>query len=146
MALVRFDPFRELEDLSTRFGRLMGVSPRFTDDDTTPFRWAPAVDVEENEKEYLIKADLPDMKKDDVKVNIQDGVLVVEGERKQEKEEKNKKFHRVERSYGRFVRRLTVPADVDSGKVQADYKDGVLSVHLPKAATAKPASIDIKVS
>ena len=96
--------------------------------------------------EYLVKTDLPDLKKEDVKVAIQDGVLSLEGERKQEKEEKTKKYHRVERSYGTFVRRLSVPADVDQQKVQAEFKDGVLTVHMPKSASAKPRSIDVTVA
>jgi HSP20 family protein len=78
-------------------------------------------------------------------VNIQDGMLVIEGERQQGSEEKGKKFHRVERSYGKFVRRLTVPADVERDKVAADYKDGVLAVHLPKAEQAVPASKSVKI-
>jgi HSP20 family protein len=108
--------------------------------------WAPAMDVEETEKEYLIKADLPDVRREEVKVGIEDGILSVEGERKQEKEEKGRKFHRVERAYGRFVRRMSVPTDVDAAKVAAEFKDGVLKVHLPKSATAKPRMIDVKVA
>jgi HSP20 family protein len=108
--------------------------------------WAPAIDVQETEGEYLIKADLPAVKKEDVKVSVEDGILAVEGERQQEKEEKGRKFHRIERSYGRFVRRLAVPTDVDQSKVAAEFKDGVLNVHLPKSAIAKPRAIDVKVS
>jgi HSP20 family protein len=144
MALVRWDPLRDLENLSSRLSQLFGET-RSNDDTATLFSWSPAVDVAEDEKEYVVKADLPEVKKEDVKVNIQDGLLVVEGERKQEKEEKGKKFHRIERSYGKFVRRLGVPSDVDATKVSAEYSDGVLRVHLPKAPTAKPASIDVKV-
>ena len=108
--------------------------------------WAPAMDVQETDKEYLIKADLPDVKKEDVKVGIEDGILSVEGERKQEKEEKGRKFHRIERAYGKFVRRMTVPTDVDATKVAAEFKDGVLNVHLPKSADAKPRMVDVKVA
>jgi HSP20 family protein len=108
--------------------------------------WAPPMDVQETDKEYLIKADLPDVKKEDVKVAIEEGILSVEGERNQEKEEKGRKFHRVERAYGRFVRRMAVPTDVDATKVVAEFKDGVLNVHLPKAPTAKAKTIDVKVA
>lgn len=149
MNLVRWDPFRELEDMSTRLNRLFGqpLARRLGEDDGTVFAdWAPAIDVQETEKEYLLKADLPEVKRDDVKVDVKDGVLSVEGERKQEKEEKGKKFHRVERSYGKFVRRLTLPVDVDEQKIAAELKDGVLNVHLPKSATSKPHTIDIKVA
>jgi HSP20 family protein len=148
MNMVRWDPFRELEDMSTRLSRLVGFSPRMTTEtDGALFAdWAPAMDVEETDKEYLIKADLPDVRREEVKVGIEDGILSVEGERKQEKEEKGRKFHRVERAYGRFVRRMSVPTDVDAAKVAAEFKDGVLKVHLPKSATAKPRMIDVKVA
>ena len=105
-----------------------------------------AIDVQETDAEYLVKADLPEVARNDVKVAIDDGVLTVEGERKQEKEEKGKKFHRVERTYGKFVRRMAVPADVDPIKVAAEFKDGVLNVHLPKSPTAKPRAIDVKIA
>ena len=145
MNLIRFDPFRELEDMSSRLSRWFG-RPMTEPGATENFGlWSPAVDVQETEKEYLIKADLPDVNKADVKVGIEDGILTVEGERKQEKEEKGKKFHRVERTYGRFVRRLSVPSDVDEPKVAAEFKDGVLSVHLPKSPAAKQRTVEVKV-
>ncbi len=149
MSLVRWDPFRELEEVSGRLNRLFNqpLARRMADDEGTLFAdWAPAVDVQETDGEYLIKADLPEVKKEDVTVEIQDGMLSVRGERRQEKEEKGKKFHRVERAYGRFERRLAVPQEVDAQKVAAEFKDGVLKVHLPKSATAKPKTIDVKVS
>jgi HSP20 family protein len=101
--------------------------------------------VQETEKEYLLKADLPDVRKEDVKVDVKEGILSVEGERRQEKEEKGKKFHRIERAYGKFVRRMAVPSDVDEQHIGAEFKDGVLNVHLPKSSTAKSKSIDITV-
>jgi len=148
MNIVKFNPFRELEDIQTRLNRF------FTD---TPLRkmegnglffsdWAPPVDIQETEKEYLIKAELPEMKKEDVKVEVLDGVLTIEGERAQEKEEKGKKFHKVERSYGKFVRQFALPAEVEAAKVEAEYKDGVLNVHLPKTAVAKPTTVTVKVA
>jgi len=147
MNLVRFDPFRDLETLSARLNRLLGpAAPREPMDDGTFGDWTPAMDVEETDKEYLIKADLPAIKREDVKVGIEDGVLTVEGERKLEKEEKTKKLHRIERSYGKFIRRLTLPGDVDQQQVAAEFKDGVLEVHMPKAATAKPRSRDVKIA
>jgi HSP20 family protein len=149
MNLVRWDPFRELEEMSTRLNRFFGQPPvgRATEQDGGVFAdFSPAIDVQETDKEYLMKADLPEVDKQDVKVGVKDGVLTVEGERKQEKEEKGKKFHRIERSYGRFVRRLALPTDVDDQKIAAEFKDGVLSVHIPKSPVAKPRSIDIKVA
>jgi len=148
MNLVRWDPFRELEDVSTGLNRVLGAPPRRTGEEEGAFfaDWAPAIDVQETDIEYLMKADLPDVKKDDVKIDIKDRVLTIEGERKQEKEEHGKKFHRIERSYGKFVRRLALPTDVDDQKIAADFKDGVLNVHLPKSASAKPRSISVKVA
>jgi HSP20 family protein len=148
MSLVRWDPFRELEEMSTRLNRVFGQVPaRRGEEDGAFFAdWAPAIDVQETEKEYLLKADLPEVKKEDVKVDVKEGILSVEGERKQEKEEKGKKFHRIERAYGKFVRRMAVPTDVDEQKIAAEFKDGVLNVHLPKSAAAKPKSIDITVA
>ncbi|MGE5836735.1 MAG: Hsp20/alpha crystallin family protein [Acidobacteriota bacterium] len=149
MNIVLRDPFREFEDMSTKLGRFFSQPylRRTVDDDGGFFAdFAPAVDVQETDKEYLVKADLPDVKKEDVKVGIEDGVLTLEGERKQEKEEKNKKFHRVERAYGKFVRRLALPTEVDAQKVAAEFKDGVLNVRLPKAETVKPRAIAVKVA
>jgi HSP20 family protein len=147
MNLTRFEPLRELEDMSNRLNRLFGmdVKPLAVSDGGFA-DWAPAMDVEETENEYLIKADLPDVKKEDVKVSVENGILAVEGERRLEKEEKNKKFHRIERSYGRFVRRMAVPTDVDQQKVTASVKDGVLNVHLPKSPAAKPRAVEIRVA
>lgn len=108
--------------------------------------WAPTVDISETDAEYAIKAELPEVKKEDVKVTVEDGVLTLQGERKQEKEEKGKKYHRIERSYGRFVRSFTLPDTVDESKVKAEYTDGVLHLHLPKSEKAKPKQIDVKIA
>lgn len=145
MKLTRWDPVRDLEFLSNRLNQVFGP-PAARGEEPVFADWTPSLDVEETDTEYLVKADLPEMKKDDVKVGIQDGVLSLEGERKQEKEEKTKKYHRIERSYGTFARRLAVPSDVDQQKVQAEFKNGVLTVHMPKSAAAKPRSIDVAVS
>jgi HSP20 family protein len=94
----------------------------------------------------VIKAELPDIKKEAVKVTVEDGVLTIQGERNREKEEKGKKYHRVERSYGRFVRSFTLPDSVDAAAVKAEYADGVLNLHLPKSEKAKPKQIEVKVA
>jgi HSP20 family protein len=149
MNLVRWDPFRELEEVSTRLNRLFSQPlgrRRIEDEGSLMAEWAPAVDVQETEGEYLIKADLPDVKKEDVHVELQDGMLCLRGERRQEKEEKGKKFHRIERAYGQFERRLALPSEVDPQTVAAEFKNGVLNVHLPKSASAKPKAIEVKVS
>jgi len=148
-SITRWDPFRELEDMSTRLNRLFAQpGTRLLGDggDTALAGSTPAIDVQETDGEYLVKADLPDLKKEDVHVQIADGMLSVSGERQQEKEEKGKRFHRVERAYGRFERQVSLPAEVDPKKVSAAFKDGVLSVHLPKSPTARPQSIEVKVS
>jgi HSP20 family protein len=147
MNLVRFDPFRELEEVANRLNKVFGKDMQTLAVPDGGFaEWAPAMDVQETDTEYLVKADLPDVKREDVKVSVDDGVLAVEGERRMEKEEKGRKFHRIERSYGKFVRRMAVPTNVDSQKVAAEFKDGVLNVHLPKSPSVKPKAIDIKVA
>jgi HSP20 family protein len=150
MSIVRWDPFRELEDMSERLNRVFarGQLSRTAPEGNamTVFDWAPSVDVVETPEEFQIKAELPEVKKEDVKVSLDAGVLRIEGERKQEKEEKGKKFHRVERRYGSFLRTFALPDNVDDSKVQADFKDGVLNIRLRKAEQAKPRSIEVKVS
>ena len=148
MNIVKWNPFRELEDIQTRLNRVFNEAPlRRTDDDGLFFaNWAPPVDIQETDKEYLIKAELPEVKKENVKVEMLDGVLTIEGERTQEKEEKGKKFHKVERAYGKFVRQFALPTEVEAAKVQAEFKDGMLNVHLPKSASAKPKTVEVKVA
>jgi HSP20 family protein len=151
MALMRWDPFRELEDMNERLNRVFGRSSlargseAASKDALVGFDWAPTVDISETAEEFQIKAELPEVKKEDVKISIEDGVLRISGERKQEKEEQGKKWHRVERTYGSFMRTFTLPSNVDDSKVRADYKDGVLTLRLPKSAQAKPKSVDIKI-
>jgi HSP20 family protein len=137
---------REFDEMSERMNRLLARPARGAEEALVTADWAPIVDIQESDKEYLVKAELPEVKKDDVKVNIKDGVLTLEGERHQEKEEKNKKFHRVERSYGKFVRCFSMPEDADDKKVQADFKDGVLNVHIGKSEVVKPKAIEVKVA
>ena len=108
-------------------------------------QWSPAVDIIEDDKEFLIKAELPDIKKQDVHVTVENGVLTISGERKFEKEETKKRYHRVERSYGSFTRSFSLPEGADSSKVRAEFKDGVLQVHMLKSENAKPKQIEVKV-
>jgi HSP20 family protein len=107
--------------------------------------WSPEVDISEDDRGYLLKADLPEMKKDDVRVTVEDGILSVSGERKTEKEDLKKKFHRIERSFGTFRRSFTLPEDADSTKVTAEFRDGVLKVHLPTTPVAKSKAIQVKL-
>jgi len=147
-AVMRWDPFHELEDMSERLNRMFNrPAGRSTGgkETITVADWIPTVDVAETDAEYLIKAELPEVKKEDVKVTVEDGVLTISGERRHEAEEKGKKYHRVERSYGSFVRSFALPDHVDDAKVKAEYKDGVLQLHLPKSEKAKPKAIDVKI-
>jgi len=149
MALVRWDPFRELEEVSDRLNRMFArPATRSSNGKETMIvaDWTPSVDISETEGEYQIKAEIPDVNKEDVKVTLEDGVLTIQGERKHEKEEKGKKYHRIERSYGSFVRTFSLPDVIDNDKVKAEFKDGVLNLHLPKSEKAKPKAIEVKVA
>lgn len=142
--LARWEPFRDLasmrSDLDRLFESFFGRAPAIRED-----FWAPTVDVMERDGNIEVKAELPGMKKEDIKVTVKDNVLSLTGERKQEKEEKEKTYHRIERFYGKFCRSIELPADVEAGKVKAIYKDGVLHVVLPKPESAKPKQIDVEV-
>ena len=154
--LVRWDPFRtrwnplkDREDLERRLASMLGTreAPGHGGKEAlTVAQWSPLVDITEDDKEYLIKAELPDMKKEDVRLTVENEVLAISGERKFEKEEKGKKYHRIERAYGSFVRSFSLPEDADGSKVTADFKDGMLHVHLPKSQKAKPKAIEITVA
>ena len=148
--LTRWDPFKELDELQNRLSTLFGRAPVRKDagreEAMTLAEWAPLVDIIEEEKEYRIKAELPEVNKSDVKVTVQDDVLTIAGERTFEKEDTGRKYHRVERAYGSFARSFTLPEDADAAKVSADFKDGVLIVHLPKSEKARPKSIEVKVA
>lgn len=148
-AMTRWDPFRELDDLQNRLSTLFGRAPVRKDgpkdEALTVAEWAPLVDIVEDDHQYLIKAELPEVKKEDVRLTVQDGVLSLSGDRKFVKEEKGKKYHRVERAYGSFVRTFTLPEDANEQKVSADFKDGLLQIHLPKSEKARPKNIEVKI-
>jgi len=148
-ALTHWDPLQELENFSNKlssfFGRTLQKRRDQDDDWMAIADWSPLVDITEDEKEYLIKVEVPEVKKEDIKVHVENGALVISGERKMEKEEKKRKYHRVERSFGSFVRSFAIPEDADASKIHAEYKDGVLMVHMAKSEQAKPKSIEVKV-
>lgn len=150
MTLTRWSPFREMEDLFDRFSRSFGRLPATRgegDRETmTVADWAPTVDITESDNEYLIKVELPEVPKREVKVSVHDGVLTIQGERKMEREEKSKKYHRIERAYGKFARSFTLPEDVDETSITASHKDGMLNVRLGKSEQAKPKTIEVKVA
>jgi HSP20 family protein len=148
-SITRWDPFREIDDLQNRLSTMFGRAPIKKEGDKrealTVAEWAPLVDIVEDDKNYVIKAELPGIKKEEIKVGVQDDVLTISGQRHYEKEEKDKKIHRIERSYGSFMRSFTIPEDSDGEKVSAESKDGILIVHLPKTERVKPKQIEVKV-
>lgn len=145
MQLVQWNPFREMDDLLARFQR--GYGRQIATEESLPLAsWAPAVDISETPKEYLIKAELPGLKKEEVKVTLNNGVLTVSGERKSEGEQKDEQYHRVERSYGAFTRSFALPEDAVAERVSAECKDGIVTVHVGRSEVSKPRSIEVKVA
>ncbi len=146
--LTRWEPLREMEEFQNRLSTLLGRPLRRTNgrEEITLPEWTPLADITEDDKEYLIKAELPEMKREDVKVTVENRVLTITGERKVEQEQKKKKYHRVERGYGTFMRSFTLPDDADFNKVNAEFKNGLLTVHVPKSEHAKPKQIEVKVA
>ncbi|HYR44518.1 MAG TPA: Hsp20/alpha crystallin family protein [Terriglobia bacterium] len=152
--VIRWDPFRssplrELENIGDRFGRFfdrLSNSRGNGGEAMTVADWIPTVDVAEDDREYLIKVEIPEVDKKDVKVTVQEGMLTIQGERKKEKEERGKRFHRMERSYGTFVRSFMLPEDAAEEKISAEFKDGMLFVHMPKTEKPKPKQVEVKVA
>jgi HSP20 family protein len=148
--LGRWNQLKQLEALQHGLGSLFSRSPaQWPEGQEEPMavtEWTPLVDISEDDKEYRIKVELPEVKKEDVKVTAEEGTLTIMGERKFEKEEKGRKYHRVERAYGSFGRSFSLPDDASPVKVSAEFKDGVLTVHLVKDEKAKPQHIEVKVS
>jgi HSP20 family protein len=146
---TRWSPFKEMEEMQERLARMIELSPlrsEMSQEQLSASEWLPLVDITENEQEYLIKAELPEVKKDDVKISVENGVLRITGERHRDEETKTKKLHRIERSYGRFVRSFTLPDEVNTGKVTAEFRDGLLRIHVPKDGNPKPKAVEIKVN
>jgi HSP20 family protein len=144
--IARFDPFRDLAVLQDRVNRLFGdaYGPR---EEGVLSNWVPAVDIFENEKkELVLKAELPDVRKEDVSVTVENNTLTMSGERKLDTEVKKEQYHRIERSYGSFSRSFSLPATVDTSRIAADFKHGVLTIRLPFREEAKPRSIAIDVA
>lgn len=147
--LTRWNPVNELDDLMNRYNRLFGLvrsnGEREGKDLFSRTDWAPAVDIKESPEAFTIEAELPGMTKDDVKVTVHDGVLSIQGERKHEEETNDSKHHRVERVYGSFRRRFTLPENVSEGSIRASFKDGILSLTLQKSEPAEPKAIEVEV-
>ena len=153
--ITNWDPFRELDSFQNRLASLFGQEPaKLQNPAASPAaskeleveNWRPLVDIVEDDKEFVITAEIPQVRKEVVKVTVEDGTLVISGERKAEKEVKEKKFHRIERSYGSFQRSFVLADNVDASDIKAEHKDGLLKVHLPKIAQPEKKAIDVKVS
>ena len=144
---ARWNPFKERDELESRMATLLAAREAANGgkEALTVNQWSPLVDITEDEKEYLIQAELPDMKKEDVRLSVENDVLTISGERKFEKEDKGRKYHRIERAYGSFVRSFSLSEDADGSNVTANFNDGVLQVHLPKSVKAKQKTVEIKI-
>lgn len=149
MAIVRWDPLREMSDMQDRMGRLLGefYGRRGADDVMQRGAWIPPVDIyDSGAHELIIKAELPDMQREDIQLTVDNNTLTISGEKKMDAELKDENCHRIERAYGTFTRSFSLPPTVDGTKVSADYKAGVLTVRLPLREEAKPRQIQVKVS
>jgi HSP20 family protein len=148
MSLIRWDPFGDVSTLIRLMPNPAAAWPRVGDEGGNVARkldWSPFSDISETDKEYLLRIDLPAVKKEDVKVTLDQGVISVSGERKQSTEDKDEKFHRIESFYGSFERSFSLPENVNADAVSCDSKDGILTVHIPKIATKKPMPKQIVV-
>ena len=146
MRVIKWEPFREVDDVFDRFfADAFRRWPRATVEGRASADWAPAADVTETEGEYLIKAELPEVRKEDVSLSVQDGVLTLTGERKQEKRDDNEKVHRLERFHGSFARRFSLPEDADEQSIKAESKDGVILIRIPKHKVVQPQARQIEV-
>jgi HSP20 family protein len=134
-----------MDDILNRYTRTLGQPQAGSQEVIATGDWVPLVDIAETDKAFEIKVEIPDVKKENVKVTVDNRVLTIWGEREQEKEEEGKKFHRVERSYGVFTRSFTLPDNVDENKVTASFKDGMLNIQIQKAKVAKQKAIEVKV-
>jgi HSP20 family protein len=148
MALVRWDPFRDLVSLKERMDRLFEdtfARSRNIEEGLAPGSWSPPVDIYETDENIILQAELPGIERKDITLEVKDDVLTLKGDRKFEKEVKQENYHRVERSYGSFQRSFTLPSNIKRDKVEAEFKDGILEVILPKVEEAKPRQIKVEV-
>src|SRR5208283_5215015 len=148
MAIVRWEPFRDLVTAQRDFDRMFreAFTGQLGDAELSTRSWAPPVDIYETEDAIVLKAELPGIDPKDVEVRVEDNTLYLKGERNYEKEVKEQNYHRVERSYGSFARSFSLPNSISAEKVKAEYKDGLLTLTMPKREEAKPKTIKIDVS
>lgn len=146
MRVIKWEPFRDVDDVFDRFfADAFRRLPRQGAEGSPALDWAPLADVSETEGEYLIKAELPEVRKEDISLTVHDGVLTLSGERRQEKREENEKLHRIERQYGSFTRRFALPEDADDQAIRAESRDGVIMIHIPKHKVVQPQARQIQV-
>ena len=145
MSLVRWEPFTGMDEMFNRFPGFFGRWPRFAAETEKQLDWAPSVDISETGEEFLIRASLPAVRKEDVKVTIEDGMVTLSGERRGQEEDKGEKFHKVETWYGSFSRSFALPDAVDQAAIRAESKDGVLTIHVPKTRVESKKPTTIKV-
>ena len=145
MNLMQWEPFTAMDNMFNRFPSLLGQCSRFTGNRDANLEWSPSVDISETGHEYLIRASLPAIKKEDLDVTVADGMLTLSGERRQEEEQKNEKFHKVESFYGNFSRTFALPDAIDAATIRAESKDGVLTIHVPKTKAEAKMPTTIKV-
>ena len=146
MRVIKWEPFRDVDDVFDRFvAETLRRWPRQAAEGQAALDWAPAADVSETEAEYLIKADLPEVRKEDLSITVQDGVLTLSGERRQEVRAENEKVHRVERAYGSFARRFALPENADEQSIRAESRDGVILIHIPKQKVVQPQPRQIEI-
>jgi HSP20 family protein len=146
MPVVKYSPFVDTDEFPAGLRLFQDTVNRLFSDQTTTRPWAPSVDIFETDNELVLKADIPGVAQKDIDIQLENGTLSLKGERKFERDEKNKGFHRQERSYGSFVRYFTVPDTIDSENVKADFQSGVLTVTLPKKEIAKPKAIKVQIN
>jgi len=146
MNVIRWEPFGGLDEALNRFPSMFERWARLSGSGDKGVGWSPSVDISETDQEYLIRAALPAVKKEDVSVTVEDGMLTVSGERRQLEERKDEKFHRIESLYGTFSRSFSLPEGTDSAAIRAETKDGVLTIHVPKikAEAKKPTTINVQ--
>jgi HSP20 family protein len=146
MRVIKWEPFRDMDDVFDRFfADAFRRLPRNAAEGKPSLDWAPPADVSETEGEYLIKAEIPEVRKEELSLTVQDGVLTLAGERRQEKREDGEKMHRVERQFGSFARRFALPEDADDQAIRAESRDGIVTIHIPKHKVVQPQPRQIQV-
>jgi len=152
MTLTRWNPAKELISVEKEFSKLFdsfnnrfGLKSSKEDEDFANAVWSPLTDIREDEDKYSLHLDLPGVKKEDVKITFNNGQIAISGERNFEKEEKNSKYHHVERAFGKYYRAFNLPEKILEDKIDAEFKDGILKITIPKAEEAKPKQIEVKI-